>query len=256
MNGTKKQPFQKRFFWINNAEQMSQKSLSSFLQKTESTKKTSWLKGRKGPLHPSYKHGQGKSRDYDSEQYAVWKQGVLRQFSFKCFLTGKTTHLEAHHLLGWWNEATRYDIQNGVALAADVHKEFHDHYGRGANTPEQFEEFCRERYNVTFFPWRYGNQQPSLSETEKNRIELLASQKKTEFEALVSQRGHQILEGEYKNNASSLLIFCPKHGFQQRIQKAGNYKKSKFGLSCCAKEKQSKTTSDSNKRRRKNTSQK
>lgn len=211
---------------------------------------TSWLKGKTGKDHPSFKHGKGYTRDYDHEKYAAWKQGVLRVFSFKCFLTGKTTNLQAHHLVGWWNESTRYDISNGVALTEEVHMEFHNDYGRGRNTPEQFENFCREKYNVTHFPWRYGNQQPSLSQQEHDLLEKLAALKKTEFQELVLKRGHKIVSGEYKNNSSPLVLYCPLHDFTQSISKAGKYKKSKFGLACCAKAKQSQTTSQANKRRK------
>ena len=38
-----------------------------------------WLKGRKGPDHPSYKHGKGGNREYDHEKPAIG--GTLFHFA-------------------------------------------------------------------------------------------------------------------------------------------------------------------------------
>ena len=212
----------------------------------------SYLKGLKGSLHPSYKHGLGcKNRDYDPKMQAAWIQGVKRGSSFKCFITGDTSNLECHHLIGWSYEPTRYSIENGVAIAATIHKLFHNEYGRGLNTPEQFEEFCKKHYGITSFPWRQGNHKPSFSLFEENaKIEGFLDKKAKEFAQLVSERNHEIVEGVYFNNSSCLQICCQKHNPEKSIVvKAGLYKKAKFGLPCCAREKQSHSTSAANKQR-------
>jgi hypothetical protein len=77
-----------------------------------------WLLGKKGPAHPSYKHGQGKARvnPKDLPKYKAWQEGVYQKCHFKCVLTGETANLECHHLEGWWYEPGRFDIANGVLL--------------------------------------------------------------------------------------------------------------------------------------------
>lgn len=70
----------------------------------------SWLKGRKGPDHPAFLHGKGATRAYDHLKHSAWKQGVLRLFNHVCFVTGDSKNLQCHHLIGWWNEPTRYVI--------------------------------------------------------------------------------------------------------------------------------------------------
>jgi hypothetical protein len=55
--------------------------------------------------------------------------------------------------LDGWNHfpEKRYDITNGVTISKEVHKDFHNIYGYGNNTEEQFAEFCKNKYNVD---WR------------------------------------------------------------------------------------------------------
>lgn len=76
-----------------------------------------------------------RNREYDHEKHSAWKQGVLRASNFACFISGRSAvnNLECHHLIGWWNETTRYDVSNGIAISAEIHKKFHNEYGRGNN---------------------------------------------------------------------------------------------------------------------------
>lgn len=54
----------------------------------------------------------------------------------------KSIILNAHHLDGYnWCEEKRVDVDNGITLCKECHDKFHNIYGRGNNTKEQFEEF-------------------------------------------------------------------------------------------------------------------
>lgn len=104
-----------------------------------------------------------------------WKFKVLKEYNFKCVLTNDTKDLEIHHLYGF-NKILddvvlelNLDINNlsveerqllkdrvldihknvsiGVPLRKDVHQRFHSIYGKGNNTPEQFEEFKQNYIN-------------------------------------------------------------------------------------------------------------
>ena len=52
----------------------------------------SWLLGKTGPNHPSYKHGKGNVRADGSELELLkqWKKHVLHFYNYQCFLTGVT----------------------------------------------------------------------------------------------------------------------------------------------------------------------
>ena len=214
----------------------------------------SWLKGQKGPDHPSYKHGLGvANREYDHEKNSSWIQrvfGVKRATNFKCFITGRDHNLECHHLIGFQHEETRYLIENGVAICKEIHATFHNQYGRGYSIPEQFEEFCKKNYNITDFLWRQGNHKPSIGIVEEQkRIVKRNNQKANSFAQLVRDRGHEIIDGSYISNSSIFQIYCLKHKTDNKVI-AENYKRSVFGIKCCSREKQANVVALANTKRK------
>ena len=55
-------------------------------------------------------------------------------------------NLNAHHLNGWNAfPEQRFDLDNGVTLCTDCHKDFHSQYGYGDNTREQFNEYAASK---------------------------------------------------------------------------------------------------------------
>ena len=66
----------------------------------------------------------------------------------RCEFTGcKSNNLVIHHLNGYnWYIEGRMDVDNAVVIDKEVHDVFHNKYGRGDNTKEQWEEFV-ENYN-------------------------------------------------------------------------------------------------------------
>lgn len=74
-----------------------------------------------------------------------FRNSVFERDDYICQLCGRRgEQLNAHHLDGWnWHKEGRFDIDNGVTLCVGCHDEFHDTYGRGDNTKEQFEEYTK-----------------------------------------------------------------------------------------------------------------
>ena len=53
-----------------------------------------------------------------------------------------------HHINGYnWDKENRTNINNGITLNQEIHKEFHKLYGKGNNTKEQFNQFIETLFN-------------------------------------------------------------------------------------------------------------
>ncbi len=121
---------------------------------------------KKGEDHGNWKHGFGKSRPYDTEKYNAWKEAVLRNGNFRCFISisGEDKNLNCHHLNSWnLSEEGRYDASNGVVLSEQIHKLFHSIYGHGYNTRAQFEHFVSKYYGKSFPNEQQGDHEPSFT---------------------------------------------------------------------------------------------
>lgn len=104
----------------------------------------------RGELHHAYnpnlsdaERERNKSRSYD-RAFVNWSYAVKRRDWFTCKVCGesKSDEMNAHHLNGWnWCEEGRYDISNGVTLCKECHMDFHNQYGYGDNTKEQFDNY-------------------------------------------------------------------------------------------------------------------
>lgn len=86
--------------------------------------------------------------------YTAWQYAVKERDGFACQCCGdkRGGNLVSHHLDGWDNfKEKRLDVDNGVTLCEDCHKDFHGQYGYGGNTNDQYTEWLASAENSRRF---------------------------------------------------------------------------------------------------------
>ncbi len=84
-----------------------------------------------------------RSRQSDPK-YKKWVRDVYKKDNYTCQICFKPSsgHLNAHHLMGFDNyPKLRYNKTNGTTLCKYHHVDFHNIYGYGNNTLQQFVEY-------------------------------------------------------------------------------------------------------------------
>lgn len=75
-----------------------------------------------------------------------WSEKVRERDNNTCQCCGSKEDLYAHHLNSYdWYEQGRTDIDNGTTLCGECHRKFHNKYGYGHNTREEYYEFYKEQ---------------------------------------------------------------------------------------------------------------
>lgn len=96
------------------------------------------------------KNNESRLTQYGCKQ---WRVGVFAKDNSRCVVCGckrsKNTKIVPHHLDSWDKHVDkRFDVDNGVTLCEFHHKEFHNIYGYGDNTKQQFEEYLSEKIKL------------------------------------------------------------------------------------------------------------
>lgn len=111
------------------------------------TKSCGCLKRRKGKENPCYKIELTKQDRIDRRclhENEIWTKTIFERDNFTCQICKKHGgDLNAHHLDGYgWCEVRRFDINNGILLCENCHRDFHRVYGIKV-TEQQFLEYQR-----------------------------------------------------------------------------------------------------------------
>ena len=165
---------EEKTFVINNYKTMNDDELAKALERPRNGVADMRRKLGCYVLQPGIYHYLG---EWIRKRNKEWKKESARNCNFKCVVTGERFNA-IHHLFGmnmilaqtlkelsYDEEISIHDLSDsdlekilshflivqkryplGVCLTRKIHKEFHDEYGYGYNTPEQFYEFL-EKHN-------------------------------------------------------------------------------------------------------------
>ena len=117
--------------------------------------KTSFKKGQKpwniGKTYIGSKWSKGTRTPEDiairfSREYRLWRKAIFERDLFTCQKTGQLGgELEAHHINNFSQfPELRLALDNGITLSKEVHKNFHQIYGKRNNTRAQLEIFLKD----------------------------------------------------------------------------------------------------------------
>lgn len=93
---------------------------------------------------------------FRNTEYTKFIKNVLERDNYTCQITGieasrsirNHNGVVVHHINGYgWDIENRTNIDNGITLSTEIHKEFHKTYGNGNNTKQQFIEFLQKLYS-------------------------------------------------------------------------------------------------------------
>lgn len=86
------------------------------------------------------------TRYFERHRILEWKRAIFERDNYLCQVCDNHRHITAHHLFAWTGyESQRFNIENGVTLCGQHHREFHSSYGNGYNTPKQFIDFVQKK---------------------------------------------------------------------------------------------------------------
>lgn len=76
-------------------------------------------------------------------EYKDWRRLVFKRDDYTCQCCGmRSGQLNAHHVLDYKNhEDKRLDIDNGITLCVNCHKQFHSIYGKNGNDKQQLDKY-------------------------------------------------------------------------------------------------------------------
>ena len=104
--------------------------------------------GEKNPNWKPCKSNEERELQRSYPEYHDFIKKVMARDNYicQCCGDGSKNKIEVHHLNGYdWYFEGRTDETNGITLCKDCHKNFHNNYGLGGNTKEQFEEWIGKR---------------------------------------------------------------------------------------------------------------
>lgn len=97
-----------------------------------------------GKNHHNWKGGitSENNKIKSSIEWRLWREAVFARDKWTCQKCERKNNFNPHHIKNFSQyHKLRFEVDNGVTLCSDCHKEFHRIYGRQNNNKKQLKEF-------------------------------------------------------------------------------------------------------------------
>lgn len=102
----------------------------------------------RGKHHPNWKGGisSKRERDMQTAKYKKWRESMYAKDNYTCQKCGQVGYkLNAHHIESYSdNPSLRYDVENGITMCEECHKDFHYIYGHYGFDKYDMKEYFKE----------------------------------------------------------------------------------------------------------------
>lgn len=117
--------------------------------------KNNWNHKNKGKNHPNYNPNLTDEERLDKRDLIEninWRKDIYKKDDYtcqKCKTKGDKVKLNAHHIRNYSSDKeNRFNVNNGITLCVDCHKEFHHRYGNKNNSYEQLKVFLKDNTEI------------------------------------------------------------------------------------------------------------
>ena len=92
----------------------------------------------------------------------LWQKAIAFKYYNRCAITGRPVYDGAHHIIPRIHRVYRWDIDNGIMLAPDVHRDVEDN-------PKKFLDWMQEFY-PTKYQWYVVNNKSKYNRNEEDKV--------------------------------------------------------------------------------------
>lgn len=93
----------------------------------------------------------------------LWQKAIAFKYYNRCAITGDPVYNGAHHIIPRIHTIYRWDIDNGIMLSPDVHRDVEDN-------PKKFLDWMEEFY-PTKHQWYVVNNESKYNRNEKDKVD-------------------------------------------------------------------------------------
>jgi len=103
------------------------------------------FKGKNNPNYNSNLTDLDRLEKRDLVENINWRKSIFKRDNYKCTICNKKQNIVAHHLNSYsMYKDKRFDLNNGVTLCVEHHKDYHSKFGYKKSIEEKYKEYINQ----------------------------------------------------------------------------------------------------------------